>query len=242
MKQSELFADALWEFYETGRADLRVERDDGYRGIENVAWYFTTAREFMPIEKRALKFARGKILDAGCGAGRHSLVLQKRGLEVIAVDISPRIAALARARGVRDARVANLCGKLPFADSQFDTVILFGNNLGICGTLSRFQKMLRELHRITSPRGRIIATTRMPSTTNPIHKSYLSKNLERGRALGQIRIRLAHNGKRGAWFDLLLLAPTDLMQIAARAGWEIAAVIAEKNFEDGYAVVLEKKT
>jgi len=240
MKPYDLFADALWEFYETGNADLRVERDDGFGGIENIAWYFTTAREFMPVEKRALKFARGKILDAGCGAGRVSLVLQKRGMDVIAVDLSPRITALARARGIRDARVANLCAKLPFADSQFDTVILFGNNLGICGTVPGFQKMLRELHRITSPRGRIIATTRMPSTTNPLHKRYLRRNLERGRALGQIRIRLARAGKRGAWFDLLLLAPTDVMSLAARAGWDIAAVIADKNFEDGYAVVLEK--
>ncbi len=240
MKPFDLFADALWDFYKTGKANLRVERDDGYRGGEDIRWYFTRAAGFPAFEKRALKFARGKILDLGCGAGRHSLHLQARGLRVTGVDASPRIVELARARGVQDARVADACGKMPFVKNEFDTVILFGNNLGICGTLPRFRKMLRELHRITSPRGRIIATTRMPSTTRAVHRSYLRQNLERGRALGQVRVRLVYRGRRGVYFDLLLLAPTDLMQLAARAGWELREVFGE-NLEEGYSVVLEKR-
>ncbi len=237
----DLFADALWQYHETGRADLRVERDDGYRAREDIAWYFTAPRDFPSHEKAALKFARGNVLDLGCGAGRHALYLQKRGVRVTAVDASPRIVELARTRGVKDARVANGCGALPFRDGEFDTVVLFGNNLGICGTLPRFRRMLRELHRITSPRGRILATTRQPSTTDPQHRSYLSKNLERGRAIGQIHLRLARGGMRGAWFDLLLLSPTDLLQIAAKERWELAHVFPVENFEQGYAVVMENR-
>jgi SAM-dependent methyltransferase len=237
----DLFADALWQYHETGRADLRVERDDGYYAREDISWYFTAPREFPSHEKAALKFARGRVLDLGCGAGRHALYLQRRGVRVTAVDASPRIVELARARGVKDARVANACGALPFRDGEFDTVVLFGNNLGICGTLPRFRRMLRELQRITSPRGRILATTRQPSTTNPLHRRYLRNNLERGRAIGQVRVRLARGGARGAWFDLLLLSPTDLMQIAAKEKWELAYVFPVENFEQGYAAVMEKR-
>lgn len=238
----DLFADALWQFFETGQADLWNERDDGYRSAEEVSWYFTTPREFLSIEKRALKFARGTlcVLDVGCGAGRMSLHLQKRGLKVTAIDISQRIVELARERGVQDARVVDVSRRLPFRNGEFDTVILFGNNLGIVGTVSKFRAMLRELHRVTSPRGRIIATTRQPSTTNPTHRSYLKRNLARGRAIGQIRLRQWLNGRHGEWFDLLLLAPTDLMQIAAKEKWELAHVFPLENFESGYAVVLEK--
>ena len=271
MSQFDLFADALWQFYEAGRADLRIERDDGRVDREDVSWYFTSPREFPSHERAVLKFARGRVLDVGCGAGRHSLYLQKlktprslrgRGLRVTAIDASPRIAELAQARGVKDARVVNACGRLPFRDGEFDTVILFGNNLGICGTLPRFRRMLRELHRITSRRGRILATTRQPSTTNPTHRRYLRQNLTRGRAIGQLRVRLVYRGRRGAgassrredgealapslrrddapWFDLLLLSPTDLMQITAKEKWEIAHVFPVENFEQGYSVVLEK--
>lgn len=241
MKAMDLFANALWRYYETGRADFRNERDDGYPGREDISWYFTTYREFPDHEKQALKFARGRVLDIGCGAGRHSLYLQSRGLRVTAIDASPRIVELASARGVKDTRVVNACGKLPFRSGEFDTIILFGNNLGICGTSVRFRRMLRELYRVSSPRGRILATTRMPSTTNPAHRRYLRQNLRRGRAIGQIRVRLVFKGRRGAWFELLLLAPTDLMQFAAAARWELVQVFPIRNFEEGYAVVLDKR-
>ncbi len=242
MTAFDLFADALWQYHKTGRAALGNERDDGFRGREDISWYFTTYHEFPAHEKQALKFARGRVLDIGCGAGRHSLYLQKRGLRVTAVDASPRIVTLARTRGVKDARVVNACGKLPFRNGEFDTIILFGNNLGICGTSERFRRMLRELYRVTSPRGRILATTRMPSTTNPVHRRYLRQNLRRGRAIGRIRLRLLFSGKRGTWFELLLLAPTDLMQIAAEAMWELVRVFPIKNFEEGYAVVLDRQS
>lgn len=263
MTTPDLFADALWQFYKTGKADLRIERDDGYIHREDVSWYFATAHDFPAHERAALRFARGRILDLGCGAGRHSLYLQRRGLRVTAIDVSPCIVELARTRGVHDARVADICKPLPFRDGEFDTVVLFGNSLGICGTLPGFRKMLRELYRVTSPRGRILATTRQPSTTNPVHRAYLRKNIARRRAIGQVRIRLLFDGKRGcdvssrsnrgpasvessrrdaaSWFELLLLAPTDLMQLAAKERWELMQVFPLESFESGYSVVMEKR-
>jgi hypothetical protein len=38
-----------------------------------------------------------------------------------------------------------------------------------------------------------------------------------------------------------LLAPTDLMQIAAREKWELTHVFPLENFEQGYSVVMEKR-
>ncbi len=241
MTSFDLFADALWQYYKKGHAGLRYERDDGYRGREDISWYFTPARQFPRYEKAALNYARGRVLDVGCGAGRHALYLQRRGIRVTAIDLHPRIVALARARGVKDARVVNACGRLPFRDGEFDTVVLFGNNLGLCGAVLRLRRMLRELHRITSPRGRVLATTRQPSTTNPAHRRYLSRNLERGRAIGQVRFRQVFRGQRGGWIELLLVSPTDLMQIAAKEEWELVHVFSFENFENGYSVVMEKR-
>jgi len=159
MSTMNLFAEALWRFYETGHADLWIERDDGYLHREDASWYFTTARAFPEHERAALQFAVGRVLDIGCGAGRHSLYLQRRGLSVTALDLSPRIIELARTRGVRDVRVADALARLPFRAGEFDTVILFGNNLGIGGTEPKLRALLRELHRVTSPRGRILGAS-----------------------------------------------------------------------------------
>ena len=239
MSGMDLFADALAQFYKTGKAELRIERDDGYHDTEDLGWYLTIFRQFPPFEKQALKLARGRVLDAGCAAGRHSLYLQNRGLAVTAIDVSQRMVQLALERGVKDVRVADVCRRLPFRVGEFDTVILFGNNLGLGGTVSRFRRMLRELHRITAPKGRILATTRQPSATNPVHRVYQYRNLTLGRAVGQVRVRLVFNDRRGPWFNLLLLAPTDLLQIAAKENWKLTHVIST-NLEQGYAAVLEK--
>jgi SAM-dependent methyltransferase len=37
-----------------------------------------------------------RVLDAGCGPGRHALALARRGIDVVGVDLSPEFVALAR--------------------------------------------------------------------------------------------------------------------------------------------------
>ena len=58
--------------------------------------------ESMPkIEQRALDMAKGRILDVGAASGCHSLVLQERGLDVTAIDISPLSVETMQERGVK---------------------------------------------------------------------------------------------------------------------------------------------
>jgi SAM-dependent methyltransferase len=46
----------------------------------------------------ALELRAGtRVLDAGCGPGRHALALAARGIDVLGVDLSPEFVALARA-------------------------------------------------------------------------------------------------------------------------------------------------
>ena len=236
----DLFADAIMRLTEGREVALEIERDDGDRDTEDISWYLAPYRTFATIEKQALRFARGRALDVGCGAGRHALYLQKKGLEVTGLDRSEKLVRLARARGVVDARVANACGRLAFRRGQFDTILLFGNNLGICGSVSAARRMLRELHRVTSAEGRVLATSRMPAMARDSDLDYIRRNIERGRAPGALRLRLILEGRRGPWFELLLLSPTELMQLASTAGWRVTRVFPWNEFADGYAVVMEK--
>jgi SAM-dependent methyltransferase len=238
LAEMDLFAEALWRLFETGHSELQVERDDGRCEVEDISWYLTNYSAFPRYEKKALRFARGRVLDVGCGAGRHALYLQRRGFLVTGIDASPRLVELARERGVEDVRVVDACGRLPFRNGEFDTVILFGNNLGICGTPTKFKRMMSELYRITSSGGRLLATTRSPNTSNPLDLAYLSRNIKLGRAVGQVRLRLVHSGKRSAWFDLLLFAPTDLIRVAAKEGWKVLQLFTSDELE--YSVVAEK--
>lgn len=66
-----------------------------------------------------------RVLDVGCGPGRHSLALASRGIEVVGVDISQRFVDLATAATPpgNPARFERLDARaLPF-DAEFDAAI-----------------------------------------------------------------------------------------------------------------------
>lgn len=90
-----------------GRGDEIVERDDGFIAASD--WpkrYFQDFNAWAGHERQAMRFVHGShALDVGCGAGRVSLYLQRRGLRVTAIDNSPLAIRLCRKRGVKDARV-----------------------------------------------------------------------------------------------------------------------------------------
>lgn len=235
------FADALEAYWETGKQGLFYTRDDGFRKRENVAWYFGSFPEFWSIEKRALKFVRGRVLDLGCGAGRHALYLQRKGISVTAVDASPRAAALASARGVRDVRIASACEALPFKRREFETVLLFGNNLGICGDRAGTARLLRDLSRVTKPGARILTTTRAPATFRKQHRSYWNRKLERGQEFGVVELRLDFNGANGKTIRWFWISPQALMELAWETGWRVIEVFGDGRAEEGYGAVLESR-
>jgi SAM-dependent methyltransferase len=76
------------------------------------------------LERRGL--IRGSVLDAGCGAGEHTIALAASGYDVVGVDFAPHAVELARsnaaARGV-DARF-EVADALAFdGGPRFDTVV-----------------------------------------------------------------------------------------------------------------------
>jgi SAM-dependent methyltransferase len=70
--------------------------------------------------------AGARVLDVGCGPGRHAVKLAKAGLAVTGVDVSKRFLALAaeraRAAGVSAAFFEVDARRMPF-DDEFDAVI-----------------------------------------------------------------------------------------------------------------------
>jgi len=67
--------------------------------------YFSTFEEWWLIEKKAMEFVKGKVLDIGCGAGRHSIYLQEKGFDVTGIDISPLAVKVCRLRGLKKTEV-----------------------------------------------------------------------------------------------------------------------------------------
>lgn len=98
--------------------------------------------------------APGCALDAACGTGRHSVTLAAHGHDVIGVDQSPDMLALAAAKvPAAEFRVGDLTG-LPVPEDSVDLVL--------CGlALSHLREIgpaIAEFRRVLRPGGRLIVT------------------------------------------------------------------------------------
>jgi len=94
------------------------------------------------------------ILDLGCGAGRHSILLGKQGFQVVALDISETALNTLDGR-LKVASIANVSlvkhemRDLPFIDGYFDGIICtnvlhHGNIVEIKRTAGEIRRVMRE--------------------------------------------------------------------------------------------------
>lgn len=219
-----------------GRAGVAytvVERDDGHVGVHDAAAYFAGRDEWPEVERRVCDGIGGRVLDVGCGAGRHAAVLAADGLEVVGVDTSPGAVAVARERGV-DARPGSATS-LPGGLGEFDVVLLLGNNVGLLGSAGTAPVVLAELARVTVPGGRLLLSGLDPFDTDDAeHLDYHRWNRERGRLPGQCRLRVRDGRLATAWFDYLFLAEPELRALVDGSPWR-----AGRWERDGHGYAVE---
>jgi len=207
-----------------------MEREDGLIYCGDPSDYFAPYRHWPSVEKRLMRFVRGRVLDIGCGSGRVALHLQERGFEVLAVDESPGAVEVAKRRGVHDAQVRSLA-ELDASLGVFDTVLIVRNNLGLAGTDTGVRRTLRRLTALTTARGRIVTDSVDPARiADPVHRLY-------GHRPQRFRVRWHQFAT--PWFRYVMVPPEAFGRQVAGSGWRVLQVV-----DDGsprYGVVLEKE-
>jgi SAM-dependent methyltransferase len=200
-----------------------IERDDNYIETGSAAGsYFTGYDEWHELEREAIDKARGKTLDIGCGAGRHSLYLQSKGFDATGIDNSPGAIKVCKLRGLKRAIVRPIVEIDKFKTGSFDTILMLGNNFGLFGDAENAKTILEKMSRITTTHAQIIAGTRNPYVTdNKDHLEYLRFNKRRGRMAGQIRMRIRYGKTVGEWFDYLFVSPEEMQKILKNTDWQV---------------------
>lgn len=216
-----------------------VERDDGYIDISGgPPAYFSEYKDWPAHNQKAMRYARGRVLDIGSGAGRCSLYLQGKGHEVMAIDNSPLAIEVCKLRGVQNAKIIPISQISPKL-GVFDTVLMLGNNFGLFGSFKGARRLLKKLDKLTSKNGRIIAETRdIYQTENLAHLAYHKLNRGRGRMVGQMRIRVRYKQYVGPWFDYLMVSKEEMENILEGTGWKVNEFIES----DGsvYIAIIDK--
>jgi SAM-dependent methyltransferase len=245
MQIGDAFGRLLLDHLEGRHAWEIIERDDGlFLTGGPPATYFAPFRRWLGMERRAMRLARGRVLDVGCGAGRVALHLQERGLDVVAIDVSPGAVEVSRRRGVRDARVLALADVDESSLGRFDTIVLYGNNFGLLESERAAVRHLRRLGRLTTGRGRILGESLdWSETDDPVHLASHERNRRRGRMPGQNRIRIRHGLLATPWFDYLLTTPAEMAALADASGWKLVRTLHEPDPAFAlYIGILEKRS
>jgi SAM-dependent methyltransferase len=233
MKSRDAMGEYLLAQYREPKRQIKeiVERDDGF--IEATDYsdrYFSDYPTWDKSEKLAMSLVKGKTLDIGCGAGRHSLYLQKRGFDVTGMDKSPGAVKVSRLRGVKKVKQLPIEKVGSLTGSKFNTIIMMGNNFGLFGGPKKTKSILKQLAKITTSSAQIIAENNHPyKTTNPLHLGYHKLNRSRGRMPGQLKLRVRFQNIVGEWFDYLLVSPEEMKKILRDTGWGLKKVIPSQG-------------
>lgn len=106
--------------------------------------------------------AQLKVIDLGCGTGRHALRMAKAGANVHAVDFSQEMLERARAKetGLNITyQSCDLAQRLPFDDQTFDRIVC----ALVIEHLADIDQFFREMSRICKADGRIIVSAMHPA-------------------------------------------------------------------------------
>ncbi len=164
-------------------------------------------------DRALLERCTGPVLDVGCGPGRMTAHLVRLGVEVLGVDLVPEAVRQTRARGV-PAVCADVFGPLPHA-GHWATALLADGNVGIGGDPHR---LLRRLHGLLLPAGRVVLDLAEPGT-----------------GLRTMDLVLECGDRRSRPMPWAVLGPEAVAGLAAETGFE--AVVVDRHAERWFAVL-----
>lgn len=135
--------------------------------------------------RTAESFRGKKVLDAGCGIGRHAYYAARYGAEVWAVDISDAVEVAAKNVSGTQARVIQAdLNHLPFPKDSFDLVY----SIGVLHHLSDPEGAFQYLLRFVKPGGEFRMFLYWAPERQPI-KRFLLKAVS---ALRELTVRMPH--------------------------------------------------
>lgn len=174
----------------------------------------------------------GRVLDLGCGSGRHLLALRERGLAALGLDRS--LALLMRAAPELAGCLARGDFRaLPFRAGSFRTVLMLFSSFGYFDDAGN-ARVLSEVARVLTPGGLVVLDLMNPARVRAklVPESHTRRGgleiLERrrlthggARVVKDVSLRAADGGERCWHEDVRLYDAGELAELLPAAGLEL---------------------
>lgn len=220
---------AISDFYfKKTKSRLYVQDTFGPKVEMPIKMYFRELDKMPELEKIAIELCEGRTMDVGAGAGSHALELQNFGIDVAALEISPKACAVMEKRGVKKVVCEDV---FKYSEEQFDTLLLLMNGIGFCGTLEGFRKFLNHAEMLLKPGGQIIFDS--------CDVDYMFENSPKPENYyGEITCRYEFENEISNWFKWLYVDKETMMDVAESEGWEAEIIAEDDSFQ--YLARLQK--
>ncbi len=188
---------------------------------------------------RGLWDVRGRLLDLGCGFGRHLLALREHGFDAVGLDRSPGLLARAATLGdgaLRGRLVRGDFRNLPFHARSFEALLMLFSSFGYFSDEEN-ARVLGEIGRILRPRGLAVFDLMNPSRVRA--QLVPETRTERGgfeiierrrlqdrdrRVVKDVRLHASDGSERSWTEDVRLYETAELGEMLAAAGLTLVRV------------------
>lgn len=219
---------AIADYYVAGSApDIQVKTS--YTDDETLSptVFFRNEAEMPVLESTAMELCRGRVLDVGAAAGRHALVLQQRGHDVIALEKSTLAAEVMLKRGVNNVVCADV---LEYNTKDFDTILILMNGTGIGQTLEGLEKLLQHLKTLLSPKGMILIDSSDISYLFEEEDGSVWIDLANSNYMGEMEYELTYKN-HFTRFKWLFVDFETLSSVARKAGLKIKRIAEGEHYD-----------
>jgi len=229
---------ALIDYYNgDSSATVTIIRDDGKKFQVPAQKFFNDSPNFSKIEQVAIDLCFGNVLDIGAGTGRHSLVLQNKGLNVFAIDIAPQAVDIMKKNGIKSAKCIDI---YDFKGYKFDTLLMLMHGIGMTENLAGLNRFLHHAHSLINPNGILVFDSLDVRVNNtPENIEYQEKNKLMNRYFGEIHMQFEYKGIKGEPCIWLHVDPETLISESLKAGWN-CEIIHKEPWGDYLAKLTEK--
>jgi SAM-dependent methyltransferase len=232
--------DAMTHADATSIADFRA-RHSRRRAQAYTRFFSPITREFAAALVRRLAHPNGVALDLGCGDGNVTAALRAGGWDVLALDLSPELAAAARAGTGAPVVVADAL-RLPLATGRMAAVA----TAFVLPHLDDLGTALAEVHRVLRPEGLLVMAGWAPAAASPL--TGLGARILRDRAAATERALLVEAERRtdaeyvhahvaaAGFVDIRVETATTVVRLPSAKEWWKGLVGASCGFTELFQV------